>query len=276
MPAEPSLHSSSVLPIDEDCILCHLTDIDALDDSNDEDKESNELVCHHDHDLGFRDTLAVTLPGSVLEEYEALIQSGAAHLCIPRRFRVGNSIVVPEGTNVKPYQRRKLLSHKDYTIGTKRVLAVRITSASGEEPDESVEDIQAAIFGSGDDTSFTSVVHQYEAVSHGQLQLIPAQGSGIENGVIQVQLPDSFAGKEIQSDLTSNILAMTREAVGLPLDEVAEHFIFCLPSNSLLNGKSTWTAFTYLFEPVSANNIHELKFHTRAAYLTHDLCWCTV
>jgi hypothetical protein len=241
---------------DNDCTVCHITEVEATFDSSDSSSHSVQYACHYDSGLGFRDTLDATLPQSALDQYRTTIQSGTAHFCIPNKYKVGRAFVVPADSQLELLQRRNLLSHKDFTIGTKRVLAVRVTSSSGEEPDETVEEIGQAVFGTNWDPSTlaqpsATVFQQYQAVSHGQLQLVQAKGNNISNGILQVKLNETIAGKEIQRDLISGILAATQAAVGVDLSKVAEHFIFCIPNSSLLDGTDTWTAFTYLFEPVS-------------------------
>lgn len=243
--------------VNEDCILCHVTEVDAMFDQDDNgSSERVQYACHYDNPLGYRGTLSVELPHTALEEYNTIIQTGTAEFCIPNRYRQGESLVVPDNVRLELIQRRRLASHKDFTTGTKRVLAVRITSSFGEEPDETAEDIGRAVFGTDWDASAltqpsSSVVDQYRKVSHGQLHLMAAVGENIYNGVIEVQLNVTVAGQEVQQGLTAEILAATQRALGADLSEVAEHFIFCIPSLSLLSGKDTWTAFTYLFEPVS-------------------------
>ncbi|GKY98308.1 hypothetical protein MPSEU_000788400 [Mayamaea pseudoterrestris] len=260
---------------DDDCIACHITEVEAIFDvPGTEGADGAQYACHYDNPLGFRDSLSISLSQPTLNQYEALIQSGAANFCVPSKYQEGRLLVVPQDVLLKPdSRRRKLQSHKDYTVGTKRVLTVRVTSSSGEEPNETTEEIGRAIFGTNWDASTLSqpsvtVVEQYEAVSHGQLQLIQAVGNGISNGIIQVQLNETVSGKEIQRDLTSEILAATRAALGMDLSEVAEHFIFCLPNDSLLNGKDSWTAFTNLFEPYS---YYQQSRCTKLSVVMHEL-----
>jgi hypothetical protein len=227
--------------------------LEAITEHSD-DSSTPRYVCHFDSENGYRDTLSVSLPDTFVKKHDASIKSGTAHYLIPSEYRSGKRLEVPEGVQLQPSARRKLISHEELLTGTRRVLAVRITTSFGEQPEESVDEISRAIFGSiSDDSenSSTSVVRQYHDVSHGQLQLIPATGNGIVNGVAQVQLDVQVAGKEVQLDLTSEILAATQAALG-DLDLVADNYIFCIPNSSLLSGKATWTAFTYLFEPVSS------------------------
>jgi hypothetical protein len=251
-----------------DCISCHITELEATYDDETTDRSTSVVpfACHYDHALGYRYTLPIALPASFTQQHAASISSGTAHFCIPVEHLAadGSSITLPEhmSSQLQPLQQRKLLSHRDYTVGTKRVLAVRITSTFGESPVETLDDIQQAIFGNATSaatnsstTTETSVVQQYYAVSHQQLNLIAATGSNIVDGVVHVQLNAQIAGQDIQANLTSQILAATQAALGgSALSDVAEHFIFCLPNSSLLNGQNSWTAFTYLFEPVSVDD----------------------
>jgi hypothetical protein len=169
------------------------------------------------------------------------------------------------------------------TTGTKRLLAVRVSTTFGEEPEESLASIQEALFGTGgngtimsssdgsfgvdfgggmdDDTrGTTSVVAQYAAVSHGQLLYIAAApaGDGSDSssggGVLDITIDTRIAGADIQ-DMMDAIVQRTEQAVGgssgaVSLADVADTVIFCLPTGGLFAGDGNWTAFTFVLDPV--------------------------
>lgn len=142
---------------------------------------------------------------------------------------------------------------KEVRSGTKRLLAVRLLTNGGSEvPDETISEIQDTIFGSKATSTQPTVISQYAAVSHGKLQFIPAQGPGIDNGVVEIVMdaPLTSGNISIQGPMLVEILESAASALG-DLEEVADHIIFCLPTGSLLNGKAMWTGFTYLYEPYS-------------------------
>lgn len=136
--------------------------------------------------------------------------------------------------------------------GTKTVLAIRIKAPDGDAP-ETMDEIAAAIFGTSVDPNLVpiaSVIAQYAAVSHNQLHLVPATGPGIYNGVTEITLNHTVKGARIQAELSSHILAVTAATLGRPLDAIADRIVYCVPSGSLLQGRDSWTAYTYLFQHV--------------------------
>ena len=232
-------------------------------------------------DQGFRESISLTLPDSFVQDHWHMIQSGRAHVCIPSDYLVisttnndgaftNNStsrprFVVPDSaastvqlmlTDEQQGQQRRLLNTKAIRSGQKRLLAVRILGPTDEEvPSETLIDIRDNIFGPSLQTGFEleappTVVSQYAAVSHGALQFIPAVGGGIQDGVAEVRIDTSIMDADIEGDLMIRILESTASNLG-DLDRLADHIIFCLPNGSQLKGSDTWTAFTYLFEPVS-------------------------
>lgn len=176
-----------------------------------------------------------------------------------------DAVAVPSNyNNDNPHHYNRQLHTNSRFMGVKRMLAVRIVTTFGEEPVETLNDIQEAIFGSTTGNPSTNrtanhsillpnatIVSQYHAISHGALTWVAATGAGVENGVAQVVLDRQIAGAPVQADLTMAILAATAATLG-PMDQITDRIIFCLPDGSTLQGQATWTAFTYLFEPVRA------------------------
>ena len=188
-------------------------------------------------------------------------------------------------------QRRKVaIASSNREIIRKRLLAIRVSSlSSGETPKESLLSIQSAIFGShatSNDTNSeipsnaTSVVEQYQSISHGQLLLEPANTtttqssstSAIEivGGVFDLYMPNiTFAGQLI-SNLTDFILHETmKQLSSSSLTDVADHIIFCLPDGSSFQNDPNWTAYTYLNQPYS---YYQLSRCTCLSVVAHEVC----
>jgi hypothetical protein len=165
-------------------------------------------------------------------------------------------------------------------IGKQRLLAVRVSTAT-EEPDESAALIAAALFGNNQSGSgsggsesplapttaaasslagSTSVTWHYQAVSHGRLQFVPAVVTNVthtENGVVlDVSLNGIAFQGSYMHDLMDAIWNATEVALTQPVRQVADAVVFCLPTGSWLDdasasdNESSWTAFSYLWEPV--------------------------
>jgi hypothetical protein len=94
----------------------------------------------------------------------------------------------------------------------------------------------------------------------------PAVGPNIQNGVLEIELDLSFEGKDVEEIMIPEILAKTEEAIGSL--EIADRFIFCLPTGSLLHESSTWTAFGYLYEPYM---YFQQSRCTRLSVVIHEL-----
>jgi hypothetical protein len=158
---------------------------------------------------------------------------------------------------------RRTQYYKQLRQGRRSLLAVRVTSAWGEEPVETVLDIERALFlgggaagesnnddGGGDNNIYrnNTPLTQYSRVSHNQLQFVPA-------GVIEVHLTQApVAGNDVDGDLLSAMLLNETARVynsnsTTALSDVS-NIVFCLPDGGLFGDDTDWTAFTFLFEPV--------------------------
>lgn len=253
----------------DDCFTCHIVLLEALveeDSSGEERDPSYSCITKISHNEGGRrETYDITLTESILKEYGEEIEEGLAHICIPGGYisEDSSSVVIPNERRLRRVEstgsnQRRL--QQDALVGTKKLLAVRVVSASGEEPAETLAEIRGAIFGAatfGVDASneyaqTVTAVSQFKDVSAGALKLQAATGTGIVVGVVQVVVDHVVAGGAVNA-VTKAITAATEDLLGGSLDEIADHVIFCLPNDSILQGTTDWTAFTYLYEPVSAN-----------------------
>ena len=180
------------------------------------------------------------------------------------------------------------------TIVRKRLLAIRVSSiSSGESPEESLSMIQSAIFGYlnanvDDNSNITSVVEQYQFISHGQLRLEPVNATRLapaspattdrKDGVFDLYIPNiTFAGQVI-SNLTDIILQETQKQLlssssSSSLSDIADLFIFCLPTGSSFQEDSNWTAYTYLNQPYS---YYQQSRCTRLSVVVHEVCKGTI
>jgi hypothetical protein len=257
--------------------VCQLTEVEALYDE--EHRENQESSSSSDnaiyscivrsesgvgvHRIGFYEA---TLSETFLSAFGENIKYGSARFILPLRYldAAANRVTIPDEVDLseirflesgegRDLQDGQLEQVKKSANGIKTVLAVRVKAPDGDAP-ETVEEIAAAIFGTTSDSSLiptASVVSQYASVSHGQLSLIPATGPGIVNGVAEITIDQPVKGARIQAELSSHLLEKTAEALGAPVDEIADRIIYCIPTGSLLQGRDTWTAYTYLFQHVS-------------------------
>lgn len=116
-------------------------------------------------------------------------------------------------------------------IGTYKMLAVRVTTAFGQEPQESLQEIEGSVFGTGENAVVNSVVRQFDAVSHGQLRYIPA----VTNGAVEIKIEQEI---HYYLDNEQEMINATEALFdGARLSTVADRILFCLPDNTL-GGKS--------------------------------------
>lgn len=196
------------------------------------------------HRAGYR----IELPSSFTKAYGEELASAKANVCISdgEIDRANYRVTIAEGAELSIMQSRRKLRTLDPIIGTRRMLAVHLSSATSsqkEDPGLSSSEIEGAIFGTGPDSPGHDLVSQYNSCSFGALNMQAAQGLNIENGVAEVRMRKRIAGGEILGSLQDAILEATEELVG-SLDQF-DHIIFCMPDDALMDGSAQWTAFTY-------------------------------
>lgn len=228
------------------CLPCHLVRME-LEDTGDE--EDTPLTCIVQNNYGYKSMLDVTaLPSSFLSDADNNIRNGSAHTCIPLAHIdwEQRTVTVPETVGLELHyhsmEHGRRLNAKGRS--NKPVLAIRVLGKDGNErPTEGTDLISRTIF-----ESTNSVVNQYRRVSHGALNLGPATGVGIENGVAEMTLDSSFEGGNIRL-LSTQMIEQAESQFG-SFDNFY-HVVFCVPEGSTLSGRTSWTAFTFLFEDVS-------------------------
>jgi len=251
------------------CLACHVVRPEVLRDDDEAATaaamgESTSLRCltsqlssASSSSSRFRSSLALEgLPYDLLAANQEAIEEGEWHICIQDYKIRDNTVFVLENSEILDHSGERRLQNQNVRTGTRRLLAVRVTSAvSGQEPEESVESIEGAIFGTGSNPEGIalpegSVVQQYAAISHGQLTFQPAQGPNINNGVLEISIDKSFVvSTDVESEILPRLIAATEQAVGS--SDIADKIVYCLPTGAGFQGSTAWTAFTYLYEPYS-------------------------
>lgn len=248
---------------------CHIVEPEVLINNGGVDEiHDDAVVCITQlPGASYRRTLGIDLPPTFRADHSHEIESGRLHLCINGgAVRDGKVVLTEESqlTLVEQHRRLQQVARR----GRKRLLAVRVTSPSGEEPEESVELIQGAVFGTGPMGVTPSVISQYMDISHNQLEYVAARGNNIDNGVIEIRTETRvIEGKDIQDSITDDLLNRTEELIG-PIGESVDNIIFCLPTGSVFQNNAEWTAFTYLFEPYS---YYQQSRCTRLSVAVHEL-----
>jgi hypothetical protein len=135
-------------------------------------------------------------------------------------------------------------------FGTKRLLAVRVSSSEREYPSETLDAIEGAIFGTGPNPdqipADATVVAQFRAVTHNQLIYEPVAAvvacpNMTRDGMLEIQvnvsmLDTSDSYERFDAVVQPAIVAQTETMLGRPLWDVADRVMFCLPTGSLRAG----------------------------------------
>jgi Gametolysin peptidase M11 len=233
---------------------------DRGDDENNDVAQSTELradelfLCRLQDDIyksraGYR----IELPWNFAHPNHDELATAEAMVCISNGHvdRDSYKIIIEEGAKISLLPKgRRAQSDMAPVVGKRTILAVQLTTTylldgqtKEEHPGMTKSEIEGSIFGTGLNAPGHDLVSQYRACSFGALDLRPAVGNGIQNGVVQVVMRKPVAGGEILGSLQDDILEAAEEQIGSL--EQFDHIIFCIPDEALMDGADKWTAFTY-------------------------------
>jgi Gametolysin peptidase M11 len=149
-----------------------------------------------------------------------------------------------EKRKLSQLDKKKLQRIQESRYGVKKVLAIRVSSTVPEAPMESLDEMEAAIFGTGPNPrhvpSDGTLVAQFEAVSHGQLHYVPADDPSLTRpGLLDIVVNTSTM--KVNDDSTNRFDSIVRPAImsetarllGHTVYNVADHVLFCMPNGSL-------------------------------------------
>jgi hypothetical protein len=237
-------------------ILCHLFVSHTILDDGDDNTIETELDGYHcrlePDDEREEDSAwllrSINLPQSFIAEFREYAENNNPVLRISNVVvneydvqLLGGSIITIE----RPSSHHRRLAPKS---GTPSLLSVYVTSSYGHWPDNSVEDIQNGIFGTGPNPAEFNTLRQYEDCSYGALQIQPAShGNNVNGGVVWVQVNrplDSTCDLSTGS-CNDEIHAATLQALGRSLSDY-DMVMFCVPTGVLSEGYSDWAAYAFI------------------------------
>jgi Gametolysin peptidase M11 len=118
-------------------------------------------------------------------------------------------------------------------VGDKNLLAVRVPFSHQETPVDSIDEIEAAIFGTGPNplqvSSDGTLVAQIKAISHGKLEFVPVEHPSLTRpGLLDMVIPMGYMKYEdfLASSEFTSIVQMASSVF-------ADHVILCLPNGIL-------------------------------------------
>jgi|Transcript_31371 hypothetical protein len=125
-------------------------------------------------------------------------------------------------------------NHRDLQMGSrsskgrKRAVVVHITAKGGSKTPFSPKHLSENFFGKRDD-SF-SLSSQMNSCSHGQLDIVPATGKGITNGVYSMNVDiKPKSSDKFGRDILNAALDQLREDFTENLEDSFDHIMVCIP-----------------------------------------------
>ena len=246
---------------------CHLVRIE-VNFEGERPASDDSFTCIVDGD-GFRESYDLILPEDFVFENDNLIESGLAYVRIEGVTideEVNTMKLYPESV-VEFVDSHRRLKGDSMRLGIKRLVAIRVVTTKGEEPEETADDIRGTIFGTGPTPEVNNVVTQYSAVSNGLLRYRPVHDGDIVDGVGEVEVDMKIRGRQVGSNFQDKIKKAAAKKFG-PLEDLADQVIFCLPNGSYLLGSNEWTGFTFLYEGYS---FYQRSRCTRMSTTMHEL-----
>lgn len=152
------------------------------------------------------------------------IVSGEYTLMAPNAWVENGEMMVPSGgqggqAEIEPLPRES--GGRRLQSGTKTVLVVRI-----EAPDAATSANEQTLY--NEVFEGNSLTKMYEDCSHGELNLIPYNGSGVRNGVTTVFIPKSVTGVDNTVIRNAAVTALNNKLGGAAESKV-DHVLMCIP-----------------------------------------------
>ena len=227
-------------------ILCELFEVDVEYGEEDGSDTPVDFICEASME-GVKQTFTFEDPDGLLES--AYYQKG-------RFLKLVNAVVdtnefyisLQADTEIQSYtptDERRILAP---SLGVNSALIVRITYL-GNAPSKSADQLAARFFGIGPATDGISAAERVSACSHGKLQVIPATGPGILDGIIEVSMDRSVSGTHSSNTLVNRVIEQLYHEHG-DISTKYEFINFVLPTHDHLR----W-----------GNNVKYLAYATMAA-----------
>jgi hypothetical protein len=157
-------------------------------------------------------------------------------------------IEYPVGTDivVEPHDGRFLLAPLPNRLqGNSSVLIVRVI-AQDAEVSVSREEISGYVFGIGKYAQPVNIHSQYQACSFGKLEILPAEGPGVVDGVLDLNVAVNVTGADPFA-LENAFVRATEAILGSQMTTKYNHIVYCVPPGSKYNlEQSNWLGYAYM------------------------------
>ena len=207
------------------------------------------------------------LGGKTEEDDKASLSSRSSNQVIRRlSLSLSGTTVDLHHTTPVEYNGRKLshLPHTPVFTGTKTVVGVRVETTCGDQTTASAAELAQYIF---DDA--VNLATQYKACSHDKLNIIKAPNrvstlnswlgaTNIDNGIVTAKINQCVTAANNLGAMSSTITSALENAFSpLDLDDIADHFLYCLPPGSFPSGSVVAVTDQYisLYEDEKCNYV---------------------
>lgn len=211
------------------------------------------LISYHTTSLFTEKTLQATATQTMTNWYYLFLALALPKICTPSLVIVGNksdssainddSLNFP-ALNVTLSEKLRLQRVQESRFGVKKILVVRVSSLHGDSPIESLDEIEAAVYGTGPNPMHvpvdSSLVAQFRAVSQSRLVFEPIVIQNLTRpGLLDIVIEESTLNNNTSStnrfDTIVRPAMMTEVAriLGESIFAIANHILFCMPSGSL-------------------------------------------
>lgn len=177
---------------------------------------------------------------------------------------------IPESTaedrpenGTRPRKTRRL----DKSEGTKSVLVIRVkSSADGSETTPSASQLKNDVF--NDDVCLAK---QYKACSHNKLKFVPAQGKGVDGGIMTVTIDSAVKGQD-EAIVRSAATSAASAHFGIyNLQDQFDHVMVCIPPGT----KDNWVAYGYIDSWLTVYNDKWCSMVSGKCFVTTSWCFCS-
>jgi len=185
----------------------------------------------------------ITLPQSFIDDHPTLDQAPNTYVSIPHGCINGSTVTYPSNTTISvlPMDQRRHLAPDDSFMPTEGnvtmlFVSVRERNAGFDPPhQDTIEHLFSDRPG--------SVVRQMYDCSFGKYNIRPAEGSGIVNGYLKVNVPHSIQGWSVFDVMNDRVLPVLEAYGG---EAAYDHVVFCIPQGTLFYGREDWTAYAWV------------------------------
>ena len=255
----PQTNRGKLAHFREECLFCLIQAVDVdFDDPllSDDDGFQFECLLRSDGEasgISSEIPYQIDLPQEFVNGHMAELEGGLSTVCVRGgtinfpNDTVPGQVIIPEGADLELIPGGQDTDEEEgFGIGNRTVLVVRVLG-TGESPVETLEEMQGAVFGLGNQPLANSMKAQFGRCSFSKIDFIPASGfDQFDDGVLNIQLDYRLQGRAALGVMVDATDAVKRILGVEVLRGSFDHVIFCIARGTTYGGRSEWTAFATL------------------------------